>query len=87
MPARTGAEYIKSLRENSPEVYLNGKKVKDITTHPGLRNGVQTIANLLDMQHDPKLRDEMTYESPTTGDRVGLSFITPEVSSTWNGGE
>ena len=77
MPARTGAEYVKALRQNSPEVYLNGKKVKDITTHPGLRNGVQTIANLLDMQHDTKLRDEMTYQSPTTGDRVGLSFITP----------
>ncbi len=29
------------------------------------------------MQHDPALRDEMTYTSPTTGDRVGLSFITP----------
>ena len=42
MPARTGAEYIKGLKEHPPEVYLNGKKVKDITSHPGLRNGVQT---------------------------------------------
>jgi len=40
MPARTGAEYIKGLRDHQPEVYLNGKKVKNITTHPGLRNGV-----------------------------------------------
>jgi len=77
MPARTGAEYIKSLHDNPAEVYLNGKRVKDVTTHPGLRNGVQTMAKLLDMQHDVKLRDEMTYESPTTGDRVGLSFLTP----------
>ena len=29
------------------------------------------------MQCDPKLRDEMTYTSPTTGDPVGLSFIQP----------
>ncbi len=29
------------------------------------------------MQCDPKLRDEMTYVSPTTGDRVGFSFIIP----------
>ena len=77
MPARTGAEYIKGLKDNPPEVYLNGKKVKEITTHPGLRNGVQTMANLYDMQHDSKLAAEMTYESPTTGDPVGLSFITP----------
>ena len=77
MPARTGAEYIKVLHDNPAEVYLNGKKIKDVTTHPGLRNGVQTMAKLMDMQHDARLRDEMTYESPTTGDRVGLSFITP----------
>jgi len=77
MPARTGAEYIKALHDNPAEVYLNGKRVKDVTTQPGLRNGVQTMAKLMDMQHDARLRDEMTYESPTTGDRVGLSFITP----------
>jgi 4-hydroxyphenylacetate 3-monooxygenase len=30
------------------------------------------------MQHDPVLRDDLTYVSPTTGDRVGLLFITPQ---------
>ena len=29
------------------------------------------------MQCDPEVHDEMTYASPTTGDRVGLSFIIP----------
>ena len=78
MPARTGAEYIKALHDNPAEVYLNGKRVKDVTTHPGLRNGVQTMAKLLDMQHAPELRDEMTFDSPSTGNRVGLSFLTPK---------
>ena len=77
MPARTGAEYIAGLRESPPEIYLRGERVKEVTTFPGLRNGVNTLARLFDMQHDPALRDEMTYPSPTTGDRVGLSFITP----------
>ena len=77
MPVRTGKEYIERLREQGPEVYLHGERVKDVTTHPALRNGVQTLAHLFDMQHDPALQDEMTYISPTTGDRVGLSFITP----------
>ncbi|MEK7806866.1 MAG: 4-hydroxyphenylacetate 3-hydroxylase N-terminal domain-containing protein, partial [Chloroflexota bacterium] len=78
MPARTGAEYIEGLRERPPEIYLRGERVKDVTTCPGLRNGVHTLAKLYDMQHDPALRSEMTYISPTTGDRVGLSFITPK---------
>ncbi len=77
MPARTGAAYIAGLKERPPDLYMRGERVKDVTAHPGLRNGVQTLAHLYDMQHDPALRDQMTYLSPTTGDRVGLSFITP----------
>ncbi|MBI3327325.1 MAG: 4-hydroxyphenylacetate 3-monooxygenase, oxygenase component [Nitrospinae bacterium] len=77
MPSRTGEEYIAGLRERSAEVYVGGEHVKDVTTHPALRNGVRTLASLYDMQHDPALRDDMTYLSPTTGNRVGLSFITP----------
>ena len=77
MGARTGQEYIKGLQEQEREVWLDGKRVADVTTHPGLAGGVRSIAALYDMQHDPKLRDEMTYVSPTTGDRVGLSFIIP----------
>src|SRR5712691_7293949 len=77
MGARTGRQYLNGLREQDREVWLEGERVKDVTTHPGLRHGARAIASLYDMQHDPKLRDEMTYVSPTTGDRVGLSFIIP----------
>src|SRR5918992_4045917 len=81
MPARTGEEYLKGLREQSAEVYLRGERVKDVTTHPATRDGARIIGRLLDMQHDPELRDEMTYTSPTTADRVGLSFIMPHTLS------
>ena len=81
MPARTGQEYITRLQELGPEVYLHGERVKDVTTHPGLRNGVTSLAGLYDMQHDPALRDDMTYVSPTSRDRVGTSFITPRTIS------
>ena len=77
MPARTGAEYIAGLQENQPEVYLHGERVKDVTTHPALRRGIETLARLYDLQHDPQLQAEMTYPSPTTGDPVGRSFILP----------
>ena len=77
MPARTGRQYLAGLREQEREVWLEGERVKDPTRHPGLRGGARAIASLYDMQCDPKLRDEMTYVSPTTGDRVGLSFIIP----------
>ena len=77
MPARTGAEYIAGLRERAADVYISGEKVADVTRHPAFAGGLQTVAGLLDMQHDPGLRDEMTYPSPSTGNPVGLSFIMP----------
>jgi 4-hydroxyphenylacetate 3-monooxygenase len=77
MPARTGEAYLSGLREQAAEVYIHGERVTDVTRHPALRNGARTIASLYDMQHDPALRDDMTYVSPTTGERVGLSFIMP----------
>jgi 4-hydroxyphenylacetate 3-monooxygenase len=77
MPARTGKDYLAGLREQPREVYLGGQRVEDVTAFPGLANGARSVAALYDMQHDPALRDEMTYASPTTGQRVGLSFITP----------
>ena len=77
MPARTGEQYIARLKDHQPTVYMGGEKVMDVTTHLALRNGIHTLARLYDLQHDSELRDEMTYVSPTTGERVGLSFITP----------
>ncbi len=77
MPARTGAEYIAGIRDRAADVYIGGERVADVTRHPAFTGGLQTVAGLLDMQHDTDTRDEMTYESPTTGDPVGLSFIMP----------
>jgi len=77
MPARTGAEYIKGLQDQEREIWLRGERVKDVTTHPGLANGVRAIAALYDLQRDPALRNEMTYVSPTSRERVGLSFVIP----------
>ena len=78
MPARTGQEYINGLKEHPREVWIDGERVDDVTIHPALRNGVKSVAALYDMQHDPELREEMNYASPTTGDPVGLSFMIPQ---------
>src|SRR5881397_1724877 len=77
MGARTGRQYIKGLQDQQRDVWLRGERVKDVTTHPGLANGVRAIASLYDMQHDAALGHEMTYVSPTSGDPVGLSFVIP----------
>jgi 4-hydroxyphenylacetate 3-monooxygenase len=77
MPARTGAEYLKGLQEQPREIYLGGQRVEDVTTFPGLANGARSVAALYDMQREPGLQEQMTYTSPSTGQRVGLSFLIP----------
>ena len=34
MAARNGKQYLENLRANQPEVYLNGRRVDDVTTDP-----------------------------------------------------
>ena len=77
MPARSGADYLERLREASPEIYMEGQRIKDVTAHPTLGNGARTLAALYDLQSDPEAGPEMTYASPSSGDPVGLSFIIP----------
>ncbi len=77
MGARNGKQYLAGLREQPREVWLGGERVRDVTSHPGLSGGARAIASLYDMQCDPGLQDEMTYRSPSSGERVGLSFIIP----------
>ena len=43
----TGAEYMQSLRDGR-EVYIDGERVKDVTTHPAFRNSVRSLARLYD---------------------------------------
>jgi 4-hydroxyphenylacetate 3-monooxygenase len=77
MPARTGAQFLQGLREHPRDLWIDGERVADPVEHPAFRNLLRSVAALYEMQHDPAIRGEMTYVSPTTGDPVGLSFLMP----------
>jgi 4-hydroxyphenylacetate 3-monooxygenase len=74
--ARTGAEYLAGLADDR-EVWIGGARVRDVAKHPAFCRGAQTIAALYDMQHDSRYRDLLTYDSPSSGERVGTAFMTP----------
>jgi 4-hydroxyphenylacetate 3-monooxygenase len=81
MGARTGREYLERLDASRPDVIAGGERVSGgISAHPAFRNVTASYARLYDMQHDPALRDVLTYESPATGDRVGMSFLVPKAA-------
>ncbi|MFF7777080.1 4-hydroxyphenylacetate 3-monooxygenase, oxygenase component [Streptomyces tanashiensis] len=78
MGARTGKEFLEGLAASRPTVHIQGETLTGgIQDHPAFRNVVRTYAELYDLQHSPEHRDTLTYTSPTTGDRVGTSFLTP----------
>jgi 4-hydroxyphenylacetate 3-monooxygenase len=74
--ARSGAAYLEGLRDDRA-VWLDGERVADVTRDARLGRGVRSIAALYDLQLDPCRIDAMTYTSPTSGERVGLSHIEP----------
>jgi aromatic ring hydroxylase len=76
MPIRTGRAFLESLHDDR-EVWIDGERVRDVTADRRFRGGAHMMAALYEMQHDPELTRVMTYESPSSGQPVGLSFIQP----------
>src|SRR5246127_4269138 len=76
MGVRTGKELLESLRDDRA-LFIDGERVSDVTTDPRFAGAAQSLAELYDMQRDPALVERMTFRSPTSGERVGLSFIEP----------
>ena len=74
---RTGKQIIEHFSKSEREVWVAGERVKDPTQHPAFKNVIRSLADLYDMQHDPKLTEQMSFVSPSTGDRVGRSFQMP----------
>jgi 4-hydroxyphenylacetate 3-monooxygenase len=60
----TGAEYIDSLKDGR-HVYINGERVRDVTTHPAFRNSVRSLARLYDALHEPERKDVLTCPTDT----------------------
>jgi 4-hydroxyphenylacetate 3-monooxygenase len=74
--ARRGEQVLQRLHEQPPALWYRGEPVKDVITHPALKNGVQSLARLYDLQwQHPEV---MLYDSPTSGHKVGRSFMMPK---------
>jgi len=76
MSIRTGRALLQSLRDGR-RLYIDGERVGDVTEDPRFAGAAQSLAALYDMQHDPALVERMTFRSPASSERVGLSFIEP----------
>jgi 4-hydroxyphenylacetate 3-monooxygenase len=77
MPSlRTGAEYLRSLRDGR-QVFVDGEAVKDVTEHPAFARAARSLAALYDMAAEPAQRERMTFVSPRTGQPVLRAYQIP----------
>lgn len=74
MAVRTGAAYVAALRDGR-EVWNAGRRIDDVTVHPGFAGTVKTLAALYDLQHAPETADLMTVERG--GERISYSYFPP----------
>src|SRR5882757_8827085 len=51
MGARTGSQFLDGLRKTKREIWVDGERIEDVTTHPKLRGGVESLAAIFDRQH------------------------------------
>jgi 4-hydroxyphenylacetate 3-monooxygenase len=58
---KTGAEHIASVRDGRA-VYLNGKRIDDVSLHPAYRNAVASAGALYDHQAKPENVERMTFD-------------------------
>jgi 4-hydroxyphenylacetate 3-monooxygenase len=77
MAVRTGEQYLQGLRDDR-EIWLEGERVEDVTTHPKTARMAKTLAGISDLQHIPENHERMTFKSPTSGEPVALSYLVPE---------
>ena len=80
---RTGDEYRESIRDGR-EVWVDGEKVADVTSHPSLKPIIDARARIYDMAHDPKTRDVMSYLDTETNERCPVGAKLPLTREDWH---
>ncbi len=74
MSARTGKQFLEGLRDNR-KVWLAGRPVDDVTTHPSLKGAASTLAALYDFQHEQA--NVCLMHHPTSNERINVCHILP----------
>ncbi len=70
MAILSGKEYIESLKEFSPEVYMRGERVEHVWDHPLLKQTINHIATGFDLTLDPEFRGKAVVKSPLINEDI-----------------
>jgi 4-hydroxyphenylacetate 3-monooxygenase len=74
---KTAAGHIASLRDGRA-VYIGGKLVEDVTTHPAFRHAVEAAGALYGYQSRPENLEAMTFVPEGGGKRINRAWLAPK---------
>jgi 4-hydroxyphenylacetate 3-monooxygenase len=77
---RTGSQYRDSLRDGR-QVFINGERVMDVTTHPMFKPLVDIRARIYDMQHEAATAPVLIYEE--AGEPCAIGNKLPTSQQDW----
>lgn len=75
MGARTGSQFLEGLRRTKREIWVDGEKVEDVTSHPKLRGGAESLAAMFDRQH--AYAADCLFTPPEIGRPTSVSHMIP----------
>lgn len=73
---KNGSQHAQSLRDGRA-VFVDGRRVEDVTTDSAFRNTVASISKLFDYHSAPENAETMTYLVPDTGARANRIWQLP----------
>ena len=79
----TGAQYRASVQDGR-EIWVNGERVADVTTHPMFAPIVALRDRIYDLAHEAATKDAMTYEDQATGERYSVTSKLPRAQQDWH---
>ncbi|MCG2622511.1 4-hydroxyphenylacetate 3-hydroxylase family protein [Arthrobacter sp. I2-34] len=79
---RTGDEYRESIRDGR-QIWIDGEKVTDVTTHPMFKPVVDVRARIYDLAHEEHSRQVMTYADDQTGEPNAIANRLPKTQQDW----
>jgi 4-hydroxyphenylacetate 3-monooxygenase len=75
MAARTGSQFLEGLRRRKRVIWVDGERVADVTSHPKLRGGAESLAAMFDRQH--AYAAECLFTDPASGELANVSHMIP----------
>ena len=74
MALKSAEEYVQSIKQQDPKVYLGGKRVNDLFENPTTKSVIDATAKMYELAMDPDFETTMTAQSHLIDEKINRSL-------------